>query len=309
MSKDLFLFICSKVLIANKSSHYTNLYLLCSCENRCWDVPFTITDTDECRLLPDHDMAHKCQSPSKCVNTIGGYECECTQIDEDEAGWNVSLPNSSCPKRISTKGCCNVDPAVDNGCREKFICPRDPCTSSSHNNCDEISVCQRKELPHSIPNYSCLCPKGTVGNGLKCNKDDVKAEPKLKSDGVTLTKETLSKNFCGCTIPVIDPCDGFEECVGKNQVCLATENNEPMCACKEGYTFQSDEYGCVDNRVPILKLRCDPHGTGVTTLQQGDSYTECGVEVLDRNAVSLYSIMKSLEFIHHLNLIKIDRRI
>ena len=59
--------------------------------------------------------------------------------------------------------------------------------------------------------------------------------------------------------------------------------SEPVCACTPGFV-QVSKYGCVDSNPPILKLRQDEGGDGVTILKQGDSYKEYAVDVRDDNA-------------------------
>ena len=66
-------------------------------------------------------------------------------------------------------------------------------------------------------------------------------------------------------------------------MCTVTNQNEPICACKPGYV-EVDKFGCVDESPPLLKLRHDTKGDGITRLKQGDSYKEYAVDVMDDNA-------------------------
>lgn len=75
----------------------------------------------------------------------------------------------------------------------------------------------------------------------------------------------------------------FLQFIGNNEICTVTENNEPTCACKPGYVHV-DNFGCVDEKPPILKLRHDSRKDGITRLKQGDSYKEYAVDVIDDNA-------------------------
>jgi len=99
--------------------------------------------------------------------------------------------------------------------------------------------------------------------------------------------------ICGCQSAKVDNCvsgSGESKCdASKNEVC-EDSGNGAECVCIEGFV-RNDEYGCVDMRPPQLKLQCldgkgDDAGNGVTTLTQGETYKECGVDILDRNSES-----------------------
>lgn len=205
---------------------------------QCFHIPFTIIDTNECTLASGHPMRHQCPSPSICVNTNGSYECMCPQLEEstDMAGrtvgenfwkqleattrspWEVSFASnsqSSCPSSASTHGCCPEAGHTVEGkkCRSRFHCPSDPCTSSE---CAHNANCARAETPNDVPNYSCQCPQGLMGNGKTCKASDPKPQPKVMFDGKTPTELTVKNNFyCGCTKPAVDACSGFPPCTGK----------------------------------------------------------------------------------------------
>jgi hypothetical protein len=201
---------------------------------QCLQLPFTVQDTNECLLSEGHPMRHKCQEPAMCVNTIGSYECVCPKlgetahpestVDEDfwktlaasRSSWEVSYnlsSQSSCPGAPSTHACCPSVAHNPDGksCRAAFQCPVDPC-GSTKNDCSSNARCVRADAP---PEYSCVCPKGLMGNGKRCTKGDPTPRPMVKFDGVTPTQETIRNNYyCGCTKPEVDACEGFPPCKG-----------------------------------------------------------------------------------------------
>ena len=280
---------------------------------QCFFVPFTITDVNECKVPVGHVMRHKCVDPAVCVNTLGSYHCICPmegirnannfpetadetfweskkqeEQEHKRSAWELSLGSvlqSTCPSKSSTHQCCDQDARGSEGssCRAGFRCPIDPCQSFDTNTCVSTASCQRADNPLEKPSYNCVCPEGLLGNGHKCRKGiDPIPVPKVGFDKVTPTGE--SKNFCGCTKPIVDPCVGFPTCEGKNEVCTVNSNtNEPSCQCKPGFE-KVPKFGCVDETPPILKLRHDPRGDKITLLKQGDTYKEHALDVIDENA-------------------------
>jgi len=253
----------------------------------CFEVPFVIADTNECELPVGHVMAHRCHESAACVNTNGGYECQC----EGEDGWGKSLVESTIKGKKSTAGSCDAN---DDECRSGFICPVDPCQPNGASDCDTSkgAKCVSQVFKDGTGvAYSCECPVKTLGNGHVCSANDEVPGPKVGFDGKP-TEATINADYCSCTTPSVDQCAGFPACEAKNTACKTKKDgSSPSCECKPGYV-STKEHGCVDETPPALKLRCDPDSDGITKLRQGDNYEECAVDIEDDNAEDLARSLK-----------------
>ena len=84
------------------------------------------------------------------------------------------------------------------------------------NDCSPEARCVRSPSPLSRPPYSCVCPPDLMGSGRVCRSGiDVGPRPAVGYDGVTPTEETVRNgHYCGCTVPVVDACEGYPKCGG-----------------------------------------------------------------------------------------------
>lgn len=88
-------------------------------------------DVDECQNEGGLD-GHHCHSNTKCVNTIGGYECQC-------------LPGH---RRLDRFNCVEID----------------ECLSGLHE-CDTHATCINTQ-----GSYHCQCHPGYSGDGYNCTR-------------------------------------------------------------------------------------------------------------------------------------------
>jgi len=205
--------------------------------------------------------------------------------------WEINLPISSdsktttankCHGEASTKFCCDSDAHSVQGriCRSTFICPIDPCSSSSSPSCDaKLATCTRSIHPWDTPNFICTCPEGYIGNGHTCPPS-------------TTSGDEDHYYLCGCKPIQVDLCAHVPCKEYKHQEC-AVVKNKPTCVCKKGYTKHHPNKGdCVPEHLPTLRVKCcnnnlveDCTANNIPTVYyQGDYYQECGVDIINTNS-------------------------
>jgi hypothetical protein len=234
-------------------------------EESCIQVTFEILDVDECNVPSTHPWHHRCDPSTRCVNTVGSYECECQNGE-------TAIPGSGsgeCGGSVSTAECCGrrgcSKPECIERCKEDFRCYMDLCPGT----CVPEASCKSFR-----GQYTCTCPKGTHGNGRACPRG---------ADRVTLfidphTRQIIGdeKQTCGCQVPLVDYCSRVN--CGRHTVC----NNGPdghVCKCEKGFKLQ-EGFGCVDETLPSLQLV----GDNPLHMTQCQEYEELGLKILDENS-------------------------
>ncbi|CAH1775918.1 unnamed protein product [Owenia fusiformis] len=158
-----------------------------------------------------------CGPRSSCVDTDGGYLCQC------DPGYYGGGPNGGSP------------------CQDTNEC------ATGEDNCDKIfGGCENNE-----GSFTCYCRSGTEGDGLACNPID---ECERGLDNCTVNAECLNtpKSFyCRCpdgfrgdgyeSCTDIDECDeGLHNCEGE----CTNEIGGYRCPCEDGLEWNGSE--CVD---------------------------------------------------------------
>lgn len=267
----------------------------------CYNIPIVIEDIDECSLPASNPYRHKCHNSAVCQNTVGSYECSCPgdYFGVEGSGsfvqptFLIRASNGLCGGKKSTGECCYAQDLCDNDscrlqCKKNFRCTNDPCHAHK---CHEKARCipglnrDLRNLFQSYvengPNYSCECLEGYKGDGYDC-KEIVK--------------------------PVTNYCEKHN--CPKNCKCESVPSKKGYkCTAKDGYVTVEGKFAgypvdhvsrggrrldnnlCMDTSVPELKL----NGPKEVYLQQGDSYEEFGVEIVDQNSEN-YSRLLKIEY-------------
>lgn len=127
-------------------------------------------DVDECA---EEDLCM--DEGEECVNTHGGFECQCRDgfLEEDGACVDVTI----CPKCEHMK-CVKLQGVYGCACREGFrVSDRDPTKCERHcTQRDCVAVCHRNDDKRKPDMLQCDCPRGYIkdlrGNDTICTDMD-----------------------------------------------------------------------------------------------------------------------------------------
>ena len=111
---------------------------------------FAYNEMNSCVDINECELTNGCGINEKCRNTVGAYECDCTQ-------------GSSRPEGTTKPCSCNLGYTTNSAGKCVDI---DEC--SSVNFCHEEATCS-----NSAGNYSCKCKSGFFGDGLYCDNQRV----------------------------------------------------------------------------------------------------------------------------------------
>lgn len=257
----------------------------CTCPRGYFDMNQDGTecaDLNECKGGPG---AYSCPENSTCVNTKGGYDCQCT------AGfiWNEASGEclDTCFVLLSTKcdadvGLC-IKPDGEATCR----CPSgymdingdgtkcEPDLVCMALECDPIAHCDGRD-----PEPKCECPRGFEGDGKTCLDINECALGIHDCDDNAQCTNTDGGFICTCKIGFegdgknctdINECRTGEATCSENATCKNTSGGFE-CTCKSG--FEGDGNSCTDiNECALGTADCSPNAVCVN--KPGTYSCEC----------------------------------
>ncbi|KAK0417494.1 hypothetical protein QR680_013044 [Steinernema hermaphroditum] len=222
-------------------------------------------DVDEC--LEDR---HSCDpATSQCVNTLGGFRCECApgfegvgdvcvDVDECQRGVSGCHPNAHCVNHIGSVGChcaegftgdgVDCQPieriVTDSSCSTEW---EEICRSKNktcHVDDEEVSQCGSCLIGYQPTDGKCL-PVNGLGNCADTSKNNC-------DENAECIDVHPGRHFCSCKIGYIGDgmrCDDVDECsirgiCDPDATCHNT-NGSFECHCNKG--FSGNGFKCVQN--------------------------------------------------------------
>lgn len=258
--------------------------------DECLVVTFNVLDTDECTTTSKAWM-HKCDSTAKCLNTIGSYECSCS--DEEGFGTRgsgrphrkasflssgVETPGLCWGHRDTLECChvpdvfrhCDVDACLDH-CKSDFRCTTDACSAAScapHASCFPTGKAHEEMWGQSVDTggFECVCDPGY--------EDDGEGGCKLAQ-----IPDWCANNECPCNCACVPDAKrrGYT-CKPEPGYKKYDNGSSPDGQMKEG-SLRLDSGECIHASIPTLSLV----GDNPYRIRQGDDYVELGAEIVDNN--------------------------
>ncbi|TKR68510.1 hypothetical protein L596_024483 [Steinernema carpocapsae] len=244
-----------------------NLSSVCEClpNFRFNNVTKQCEDIDECL-----ENRNNCDpATSQCVNSIGGFECECApgyegvggicvDVDECQRGTSGCHINSICTNHVGSVGCQCAEGFTGDGvdCRPlQRVATDSTCSAEWENICrtlnktchvddEEVSQCGSCLIGYQPMNGKCL-PVNGLGNCADASKNncDKNAECIDIHPG---------RHFCSCKIGYIGDgmrCDDVDECsipsICDQEAACRNTNGSFECHCNKGFT--GNGFKCVQN--------------------------------------------------------------
>ena len=201
-------------------------------------------DIDECATNYDD-----CDDNASCVNTNGGFECECNAGFDGDG--TVCMDINLCTKGLHNcdkyAECTDLGSSFECNCMEGFEGDGIECTDMNEcadNPCDDYADCS-----NTIGSYSCSCHDGYIGNSKECSDVDECASGMHNCDPNATCFNTAGSFNCTCKIGFIGTgsnCVDIDECTSKEEFCAteaicANSIGSFSCSCPSGFTGDGKE--------------------------------------------------------------------
>ena len=216
---------------------------VCHCEGSGFTGPSCNVDIDECAT-----GNYTCLAQATCVNTYGGYDCECSagyagdgvtscsDIDECTAGTHNCHAGATCSNNVGSFTCaCNSGYTGDGvSCTDI-----DECVANTHS-CRNDATCS-----NIAGGYNCICNAGYTGDGINnCTDIDECAAGTHNCHAGATCNNTVGSFTCACNSGYTGDgvsCTDIDECVAESHNCLAVATcSNTMggynCTCNAGYS-------------------------------------------------------------------------
>ncbi|XP_053387236.1 fibrillin-2-like [Mercenaria mercenaria] len=224
----------------------------CSCSPG-WTGDICSNDVDECH---ENNTICDMKSNSTCNNTIGSFECSCTDgfresqnetcsdVDECREGGHDCLQ-----KCVNTIGgyvceCFTGYQGSGNNCTV--------CSDGTYGtNCSEICPCvvENTVSCHHV-NGSCACIIGWEDENCSSDKDECKNDESCKDKPESTCNNTLGSFTCVCNGGYKEQnntCNDIDECAENDDACsqyCTNTNGSFACDCADGFYLEDDNVTC-----------------------------------------------------------------
>ncbi|XP_033124327.1 uncharacterized protein LOC117122739 [Anneissia japonica] len=271
-----------------------------SCPSGLVGDGFKCYDYDEC-------MVNNAGCDHLCSNTLGGFECSCSEgyslqndfmscndINECLQENDCSV-NAFCTNDIGTYSCtCNTGYSGDGiNCQDIDECIDIPC--------DQLATCENDE-----GSFTCTCLNGYQGNGLECTDINECEGNSFICDVNAECRNTAGSYKCACVSGYSGNgtfCTNVDECAMMTHQCSISATCEDtigsyICTCEDGYTATGK--ACIDNdECQTGEHDCSVNGYCINTIGSymcmcNDGYTMNNNTCDDKNECELSSPCDSI---------------
>ncbi|XP_052775111.1 uncharacterized protein LOC128213450 [Mya arenaria] len=278
----------------------------CMCDSG-WEGDSCGTDVDECGFVDCTD-----QHPNTiCVNTDGGYACNCKEGFHMEDDNSLCQDIDECAENLHDcdQICLNIEGSFECNCFDGFTRNNNSCKDIDE--CLDTSVCDQNCV-NFIGGYNCSCEHGftladdnkTCSAITECN-DEETADCPEKSTCAIIDAYPVCVCDNGYSMTENSICEDINECESGTTPCTQGCTNFPgafSCTCEVGYSLLDDRvtceeceswrYGenCTESCDCDNARSCD-RATGECDCKQGWTSAKCDEDINECENVSLFECM------------------